>query len=136
MIAITRREHFAAGHRLFNPAWTDAENERVYGKCSNPAGHGHNYVLDVTVAGEVDPATGFLLDLTALKTVIRGEVIEALDHRNLNTDVPWLRGVVPTAENIVVAIWDRLQAKLPAGLPHRIVLQETVNNSVEYRGPQ
>jgi 6-pyruvoyltetrahydropterin/6-carboxytetrahydropterin synthase len=136
MIAITRREHFAAGHRLFNPAWTDAENELVYGKCSNPAGHGHNYVLDVTVAGEVDPATGFLLDLTALKAVIRGEVIDALDHRNLNTDVPWLRDVVPTAENIVIAIWNRLQAKLPAGLLHRIVLQETVNNSVEYRGPQ
>lgn len=136
MIAVTRREHFSSAHRLFNPAWSDAENDRVYGKCANAGGHGHNYMLDVTVAGEVDPATGYLIDLTVLKDIIRSEAIDALDHRNLNTDVPFLAGVVPTAENIVIAIWKRLDARLPAGMLHRIVLHETVNNSVEYRGPQ
>ena len=134
MIRVTRREVFSAAHRLYNPLWSDEKNDLIFGKCNNAAGHGHNYVLEVTIVGDIDPETGYLIDLKVLKDIIRERVIDLLDHRNLNTDVAFLRGVIPTAENIAVGIWDQLESALPAGRLERIVLRETENNVVEYRG--
>ena len=131
---LTRREHFSASHRLFNPDWTDEKNSLVFGKCSNPAGHGHNYVLDVTVAGDVDPETGYVLDLKLLKKVLHECVLDKLDHKNLNVDVDFLTGVNPTVENIAKGIWDVLKDVIPRGRLYKITLQETVNNTVEYKG--
>jgi 6-pyruvoyltetrahydropterin/6-carboxytetrahydropterin synthase len=108
MISITRRETFNAGHRLFNPSFSEEENQRVFGRCSNPLGHGHNYVLEVTVCGEVDPATGYVYDLGKLSEVIHTAVLNDLDHRNLNVEVPWLEGCIPTTEALTSGIWDRL----------------------------
>ena len=133
-VRVTRRLHFSAAHRLYNPAFTDAENERVFGLCANPNWHGHNYELDVTVEGEVDPATGYVLDLKALKEVVEAAVVTELDHRNLNLDVSWLSGVLPSTENLVVAIWNRLVERIPRGRLARLVLWETPRNSVEYTG--
>ncbi len=131
---VTRREHFSASHRLFNPEWTDERNQEVFGKCANPSGHGHNYVLEVTVAGEVDPVTGYVIDLKVLKEIIRREVIEKVDHKNLNVDVDFLNGVNPTAENIAKTIWVRLEKNISSGRLHSVRIQETQNNVVEYRG--
>ena len=134
MITVTRREQFAASHRLYNAAWSDERNAEVFGKCNNPAGHGHNYVLEVTVAGEIDTDTGYVVDLKLLKDVIRERIMDRMDHKNLNVDVDFLAGVIPTAENIARAIWRELEPAIPAGRLHRIVLHETENNKVEYRG--
>lgn len=134
MVYITRREVFAASHRLYNPEWSDEKNREVYDKCSNPNGHGHNYVLEVVVAGEVDPETGYLLDLKDLKEIIRTYVTNKLDHKFLNIDVEFLRGVIPTSENIVMHIWKELEDKIPRGKLFSIKLYETENNYVEYRG--
>lgn len=134
-IRVTRRVHFSAAHRLGRDDWTDAENLRVFGDCANPNWHGHNYELDVTVSGPIDPDTGFVHDLKALREVVEGTVLADLDHRNLNLDVPWLEGRNPTTENLVVAIWDRLKDELPAGVRlARLVLWETPRNYVEYTG--
>lgn len=133
-VRITRRVHFSAAHRLHNPRFSDAENRDLYGLCNNPNWHGHNYELDVTVEGEVDPDTGYVLDLKALKELVEAEVVADLDHRNLNLDVPWLEGVLPSTENVVVAIWDRLAPRIPSGRLVRLVLWETPRNSVEYTG--
>ena len=133
---ITRTERFSAGHRLHREDWTDERNAEMFGKCSNPAGHGHNYTLEVTLAGEVDPATGFLLDLKMLRDVIRARIIDKVDHKNLNSDVAFLRGVNPTAENLAAAFWGELADALPAGMLYRIVLHETENNKVEYKGEE
>jgi 6-pyruvoyltetrahydropterin/6-carboxytetrahydropterin synthase len=119
---------------LHNPEFSAAENREVYGLCNNPAGHGHNYGLEVTLRGEVDPRTGYVYDLKRLKQVVEKTVLEDVDHANLNVDVPWMRGVVPTAENIAVQIWRRLEAELPAGMLERIRLTETDRNVVEYSG--
>ena len=134
MISVTRREQFAASHRLYNPAWSEERNDAVFGKCNNLAGHGHNYVLEVTVVGDVDPDTGYVVDLKLLKDIIRERVMDKLDHKNLNVDVDFLAGVIPTAENIATGIWRQLADALPAGRLERIVLHETENNKVEYRG--
>ncbi|MDH7515048.1 MAG: 6-carboxytetrahydropterin synthase [Bacteroidota bacterium] len=134
MTVVTRRETFCAAHRLFNPAWTDAMNEEVYGACSRASWHGHNYELEVSVEGDIDPETGFLVNLKLLRDIIREEVVSKLDHRNLNTDVDFLAGVVPTAENIAMAVWRRLENKIPSGRLCCIRLRETENNVVEYRG--
>ncbi|MBL0174279.1 MAG: 6-carboxytetrahydropterin synthase [Ignavibacteria bacterium] len=134
MISVTRREQFAASHRLYNPAWSEERNAEVFGKCNNLAGHGHNYVLEVTVVGDVDPDTGYVVDLKLLKDIIRERVMDKLDHKNLNVDVDCLAGVIPTAENIATGIWRQLADALPAGRLERIVLHETENNKVEYRG--
>ncbi len=134
MMYVTRRETFSAAHRLFNPAWTDEKNEALFDKCNNPAGHGHNYVLEVTVEGGIDPETGYVVDLKELKSIIRREVIDRLDHKNLNTDVDFLAGLIPTAENIAVAVWKRLRDRIPSGRLHSIRLRETENNVVEYKG--
>jgi 6-pyruvoyltetrahydropterin/6-carboxytetrahydropterin synthase len=133
-VRVTRRVHFSAAHRLSNPSLSDAENERLYGLCSNPNWHGHNYELDVTVEGEIDPATGYVLDLKRLRDVAEEVVVGDLDHRNLNLDVPWLEGVLPSTENLVVAIWNRLAPEIPSGRLVRLVLWETPRNSVEYTG--
>ena len=134
MMYVTRREHFSASHRLYNPAWEDARNERVFGKCNNPAGHGHNYYVEITVQGDVDPETGYVVDLKELKRVIHTYVIDKLDHKNLNVDVDFLSGVVPTAENIAIGIWKQLVDRMPRGRLHQVRLYETEKNIVEYRG--
>ncbi len=133
-VKVTRRLHFSAAHRLFNPAYSDEKNLEVFGLCSNPNWHGHNYELDVTVEGEMDPATGFVIDLKKLRDVAEATVVNDVDHRNLNLDVDWLQGVLPTTENLVVAIWNRLVDRIPQGRLVRLVLWETPRNYVEYSG--
>lgn len=128
MLSITRRMHFAASHRLHNPELSDEENARTYGLCNNPNGHGHNYVLDVTVAGEPDPKTGMIMDLAKLKEFLHAEVISKVDHKHLNVDVDFLRGAIPTAEVIVTRIWDLIERKLPTGRLVEVKLYETENN--------
>jgi 6-pyruvoyltetrahydropterin/6-carboxytetrahydropterin synthase len=131
---VTRRVHFSAGHRLHNPNLSDDENRDTYGLCNNPTGHGHNYDLEVTVEGEVDPVTGYVMDLKRLKGLLERQVLSDIDHANLNLDVDWLAGVVPTTENLAVAIWRRLEAGLPGVRLVAVRLWETERNSVEYRG--
>ena len=136
-VRVTRRAHFCAAHRLYHDGWSEEENREVFGDCSNPNWHGHNYVLDVTVEGKVDPETGFVMNLRELKDAIGARVVADTDHRNLNLEVPWLREVKPSTENFAVAIWDRLADALPDGIRlHRVHLRETPNNSAEYLGPQ
>ena len=134
MIYVTRREIFSSSHRLFNPNFSDEENERLFGKCNNLNGHGHNYILEVIVAGEVDPNTGYVIDLKVLKEIIKKNVISKVDHKNLNLDVDFLKGKIPTAENIAIGIWNQLDNKLPSGKLYAIKLYETENNYVEYKG--
>jgi len=133
-VVVTRRSHFNAAHRLCNPAWSDTENARVFGPCANPNYHGHNYNLDVSVAGEVDPATGYVVDIKALKDVIEERVLRRLDHKNLNLDVPEFARTIPTAENIAVWCWRQLEPAIPRGRLCRVVLWETERNLVEYTG--
>jgi 6-pyruvoyltetrahydropterin/6-carboxytetrahydropterin synthase len=136
-VRATRRVHFSAAHRLFHPDWTDERNREVFGDCANPNWHGHNYELDVTVEGEIDPKTGYVMDLKLLRTTLEGRVVEDVDHHNLNLEVPWLAGVNPTTENLAVAIWERIEGHLPAGVRlARVVLHETPRNSVEYTGEE
>lgn len=134
MIFITRRETFSAAHRLFRQELSDEENLELFGKCSNPNWHGHNYTLEVTVAGDVDPYTGFVLDLKKLKEIIRVNVIDRVDHKNLNTDTEFMKGLIPTSENICIAIWKQLEDKIPNGKLYSVKLYETENNYFEYRG--
>lgn len=134
MIYVTRREVFSASHRLFNPQLTDEQNDKLFGKCNNPNGHGHNYILEVIVAGEINPDTGYLIDLKLLKKIIIDNVISKVDHKNLNMDVQFLSGKIPTAENIAIAIWNELDGKIPDGRLYSVKLYETENNYVEYRG--
>jgi len=136
MVYITRRATFSASHRLFNPDCSDDENRQMFGKCANVNGHGHNYTLEVTVAGEPGPKTGYVLDLKILKDIIAKEVLDKVDHKHLNHDVDFLRGVIPTSENIAVAIWNALVPRIPSGVLHSVRLQETENNMVEYRGEE
>jgi 6-pyruvoyltetrahydropterin/6-carboxytetrahydropterin synthase len=134
-VRVTRRLHFSAAHRIFRPDWSEEENARVFGDCSNPRWHGHNYEIDVTVEGEVDPETGYVMDLKALRDEVEARVLADVDHRNLNEQVPWLAGTIPTSENLVVAIWHRIADVLPTGVKlARIVLWETPRNFVEYSG--
>lgn len=134
MVFVTRREIFSASHRLFNEKFSDEENERIFGKCNNPNGHGHNYVLEVIVVGEINPSTGYVLDLKILKEIIRANVINKVDHKNLNLDVDFLKDKIPTAENIAVGIWEQLENKMPSGKLFSVKIYETENNYVEYRG--
>lgn len=134
MIYITRRETFAAAHRLFIPELSDEENFAIFGKCSNPNWHGHNYTLEVTVAGEVDPKTGFVLDIKKLKEIIHENVIQKVDHKNLNVDTDFMKNLIPTSENICIAIWKQLEDKIPNGKLFSVKLYETENNYFEYRG--
>jgi len=128
-VMVGRREPFNAAHQLCNPELSEDENRRLFGKCTNL--HGHNYVLEVVVAGEVDQATGYVLDLKVLSEVIGRRVIRDVDHRNLNTDVPWLKGQVPTAENLAHAFWERLDPELPDGSLRSVRVWETDKNWAE-----
>ena len=131
-VAVFRKEHFNAAHRLFNPAWTDEQNREVFGKCSNPNYHGHNYDLEVRVAGVPDPRTGYVLDMKILSDIIGEYVLEPFDHKNLNLDTDYFRNLNPTAENIVVVIYDILRARIDQALDLRVRLYETERNFVEY----
>ncbi|MDE2882538.1 MAG: 6-carboxytetrahydropterin synthase [Gemmatimonadota bacterium] len=134
-VRITRRLHFCAAHRLARDDWSEEENRRVFGDCANPNWHGHNYDLEVTVAGPVDPETGYVMDLGALKALVNRRVVDDLDHSNLNLDVPWLDGVIPSTENLAVAIWGRIAEHVPAPAAlDRVVLWETPRQWAEYRG--
>ena len=126
---IGRRESFNAAHRLYDPALSDDENRRVFGKCANL--HGHNYVLEVIVGGEIDPANGYVMDLKMLSEVIGRRVISDVDHRNLNCDVPWLAGRIPTAENLALTFWERIRSELPAGRLRTLRVWETDKNWAE-----
>ena len=134
MIYITRKLEFCASHRLYNPEYSDEKNAEVFGLCNNPNGHGHNYVMEVTVRGEVHPETGMVLDLKALKKLVNEEIILKVDHKNLNVDVPFLKGIIPTAENLAIHFWEALEPKLGNGQLHEIKLYESERNFVIYRG--
>jgi len=136
MIYITRRERFNAAHKLFRPEWSDEQNLEVFGKCSNPNWHGHNYELFVTVKGEINPQTGFVIDLKELKSIIRTHVTDALDHKNINLDVNFMKGKMASTEVLAAAIFDQLQPHimLQKAELHSIKLYETENNFVEYFG--
>jgi 6-pyruvoyltetrahydropterin/6-carboxytetrahydropterin synthase len=136
MIYITRRETFNAAHRLFKQEWDDDKNLQVFGKCSNPNWHGHNYVLFVTLKGDVDPETGFLVNLKDLSRIIKTRVVEKLDHKNMNVEVDFMKGVIPSTENLAIQIWNELEedvANMGAQL-HCVKVSETENNFAEYYG--
>jgi 6-pyruvoyltetrahydropterin/6-carboxytetrahydropterin synthase len=127
MVYLTRKIEFAASHRYNNPEFTPEENQRVFGKCNNPHGHGHNYRLEVTIAGETDPATGMVLDLKDLKQLLETEVMQRMDHRHLNFEVPELQGKIPTCENVARVIWDLLEPKITRGRLYRVRLHESAD---------
>ena len=135
MVYITRIEHFNAAHKLFNPAWSREKNEEVFGKCANENWHGHNYELLVTIKGEPDPDTGFLFDVKKLSTIIKVHILEQLDHKNLNMDVPFLEGKMCSTENLAIGIWNQLLPHMPGNVAlHCIKLFETARIYVEYYG--
>lgn len=131
-VTVCRKEHFNAAHRLYNPEWSDDQNHEVFGKCSNPHFHGHNYDLIVKVSGYPDPQTGYVYDMKKLKQIIREEVTSRFDHKNLNLDTEEFSKVNPTAENIAMVIWNLVRAKLDQSLDLKVVLFETERNFVEY----
>ncbi|ADF51515.1 6-pyruvoyl trahydropterin synthase family protein [Zunongwangia profunda] len=133
-LTVHRKAHFNAAHRLFKKEWTDEKNFEVFGKCSNPNYHGHNYELTVSVTGEVDPETGFVMDLKRLKDLIYTEVETPFDHKNLNVEVEEFKTLNPTAENIAVVIWNKLREKLRENLDLQVTLYETPRNFVSYKG--
>jgi 6-pyruvoyltetrahydropterin/6-carboxytetrahydropterin synthase len=137
MIHITRRERFNAAHRLYRPEWTDEKNLEVFGKCSNPNWHGHNYTLYVTVKGPVDPETGFVINLKILSEIIRTQIIDKMDHKNINLEVDFMKGKLVSTENIAVAIWEELETFIldQNAQLHCVRVVETENNSAEYYGP-
>ena len=137
VVEITRREEFSASHRLHNPAFSDEENRRLYGICNNRNGHGHNYELEVTVRGAVPEATGMVMNLADLMRLLRERVLPLVDHKHLNHDVPFLEGVIPTAENVAVALWAQIEPEVrryEGCRLHRIRLYESRNSFVEYQG--
>jgi len=134
MVYVTRRATFSASHRLYNPEFSDAKNFEIFDKCANPNGHGHNYVLEVTVGGAPQGDTGYVIDLSKLKQIMKTEILDKVDHKHLNHDVPFMQGIIPTAENIAKAFWSILERKITEGKLISVRLQETENNSVEYRG--
>lgn len=131
---LTRRLEFSAAHRLHNSEFSDQKNREVFGVCNNPNGHGHNYVLDVTLRGAADPATGMVMDLNRLAVLLQERIFTDLDHKHLDHDVPWLAGQISTAENVAAAIWERLDDDLEGRL-YRLRLYESANNYVDYHGP-
>jgi 6-pyruvoyltetrahydropterin/6-carboxytetrahydropterin synthase len=134
MILLTRKADFSAAHFYWNEAWTEDQNLAAFGKCANRNGHGHNYTLEVTVAGEVDAVTGFVVDLKQLKEVIEREVVSVYDHRHLNHEVPEFRHRIPTTENIAIAIWNRLEGKIPGARLYKVRVYEMPDLFAEYRG--
>ncbi len=133
-VTVSRRAHFNAAHRLYRSDWSSEQNESIFGKCNNPNYHGHNYELIVSVTGEIDPLTGYVLDVKILKDIIKSEVEEAFDHKNLNLDVPEFKTLNPTAENIVIVIYNKLKAVLDKKLDLKVTLYETPRNFVSYPG--
>ncbi|MDH1602656.1 6-carboxytetrahydropterin synthase [Empedobacter sp. GD03739] len=133
-VTVNRKAHFNAAHRLFNKNWSDEQNFEVFGKCSYPNYHGHNYEIIVAVKGEVDPETGFVMNLDELRKIVAVEVEEYLDHKNLNVDIEEFKTINPTAENIVILIWNKIRAKLATDLELKVTLYETPRNFVEYTG--
>jgi len=133
-LTVYRKAHFNAAHRLYRKDWDDDKNIAVFGKCNNPNFHGHNYELEVGITGDIDKETGFLIDIEKLKTIIRVEVEEYLDHKNLNIDVPDFKGLNPTMENISIVIWNRLRKKLDSKYEVSVKLFETPRNFVIYNG--
>ncbi|XP_020797679.1 6-pyruvoyl tetrahydrobiopterin synthase [Boleophthalmus pectinirostris] len=131
---ISRVQSFSACHRLHSPALSDEENKKVYGKCNNPNGHGHNYKVEVTVRGKIDAKTGMVMNLTDLKRCIEDVIMTPLDHKNLDKDVPYFATVVSTTENLAVYIWDHMVKELPEGLLYEVKIHETDKNIVVYRG--
>ena len=131
-VKVSRKEHFNAAHRLYNPAWSDEKNAQVFGKCSNPNYHGHNYEIIVTLTGTPDPETGYVFDMKVLSDLIREHVTSKFDHKNLNLDTEYFKSLNPTAENIAVVIWKILRDKIDSSLDLKITLYETESNYVEY----
>ncbi len=135
MIFLTRREHFSASHRLYNPKFSDEKNFEIFGKCSNPNGHGHNYYVEVTVCGEVSAETGYLINLEILKKILQISFIDKVDHKNLNSDVEFLSNINPTSENIVIACWNQIESQIQKYCKlYSVKLFETEKNFVEFRG--
>ena len=134
MVLLTRKAEFSSSHYYYNEAWSQAENEKVFGKCANRNGHGHNYTLEVTVAGEIDPVSGFVVDLKALKDVLEREVVQVYDHRHLNLEVLEFRSVIPTTENIAIAIWKRLEPKIAGARLQRVRVYEMPDLFADYCG--
>jgi len=134
MVLLTRKAEFSASHYYWNPAWSEEENVRVFGKCANRNGHGHNYTLEVTVAGDVDADTGFVVDLKALKEILEREVVSVYDHRHLNLEVPEFETLVPTTENIAIEVWKRLDGKVPGARLHRVRVYEMPDLFADYYG--
>jgi 6-pyruvoyltetrahydropterin/6-carboxytetrahydropterin synthase len=134
VVYLTRKEHFSASHRLHNPDWSDERNREVYGKCNNPNGHGHNYVLEVTVTGNPSKETGMVIDLKMLSGIINDALIDKVDHKHMNLDVDFLRGIIPTAENMAMSFWQILKNNIQGGVLYAIKLYESDTNVVEYRG--
>jgi len=134
MILLTRKAEFSASHYYWNEAWSGEENERVFGKCANKNGHGHNYTLEVTVAGAVDATSGFVVDLKQLKDVMEREVVGVYDHRHLNKEVPEFAETIPTTENIAIAVWNRLDGKIPGAKLHRVRVYEMPDLFADYYG--
>lgn len=134
-VHITRQVHFNSAHRLYNPTKSLAWNQQQYGLCTNPHWHGHNYVLEVTLAGEPDPETGYIIDLGELKRILHETVVDKCDHRNLNEEVPFLRGIIPSTENLVIAFWQQIAPRIKQGRLHCVRLYETPRNYAEYFGP-
>ena len=135
MVYLTRKAEFSASHYYHNPDFTPEENLRAFGKCANPNGHGHNYVLEVTVRGTPDRGTGYVIDLVELRRILERAVTGPCDHRNLNKDVDFLKGTIPTVENLAVAFWRRIAPRIKSGELHCVRLYETPRNFAEYRGP-
>jgi len=136
MLYLTRKAEFSASHYYHNPKFTPEENQRIFGKCNNPNGHGHNYTLEVAVKGEVDPRSGFVVDLKDLKEVLNREVLDAMDHRFLNKEVPEFFDRIPTTENLAISIWQRLVPKLQAAHLHRVRVYETPDLFVDFYGEE
>jgi len=134
MILLTRKAEFSASHYYWNEAWSAEENVRIFGKCANKNGHGHNYTLEVTVAGEIDATSGFVVDLKQLKGVMEREVVAVYDHRHLNKEVPEFAKAIPTTENIAVAVWNRLDGKIPGARLHRVRVYEMPDLFADYYG--
>lgn len=133
-VTVSRKAHFNAAHRLYRKEWSDQKNDAVFGKCNNPNFHGHNYDLTVSVTGEIDPETGYVIDVKILKDLIKSEIEDAFDHKNLNVDVPEFQDLNPTAENIVVVIFNKLKPHLATNLDLEVTLYETPRNFVTYSG--
>jgi|TARA_Y100000590_G_scaffold80909_1_gene89843 6-pyruvoyltetrahydropterin/6-carboxytetrahydropterin synthase len=133
-VTVSRKAHFNAAHRLFNPNWSDKRNTEIFGKCNNPNFHGHNYELIVSVTGTINPETGYVIDMSLLKQIIKEEIEDNLDHKNLNLDVVEFKSIIPTAENISIYIYNKIKSRLDSNLDLEITLYETPRNFVKYSG--